>query len=125
MKRILVYVLALTLVANVQAQTKSLKQLKTDFISDKVIEYLGSHQSDSIYRMCGDKFKSHISKEDFENISETQLYPINDYKKVTFIKTIDGINKYKVAGTPELQLLVGLDDEFKIETLLIQPYSED
>lgn len=125
MKTAVANIIIFMLVANTQAQTKTLQQLKTDSISNKVIEYLGNHQSDSIYEMCGDNFKSHISKENFENISENQLYPINDYKKVTFIKTINGINKYKVSGQPDLQLLVGLDADFKIETLLIQPFSED
>ena len=125
MKTIVVNFALLMLVANIQAQTKTPRQLKTDSVSNKVIEYLGNHQSDSIYEMCGDNFKSHISKENFENISKNQLYPINDYKKVTFIKTINGINKYRIVGQPDLQLLVGLDADFKIETLLIQPFAED
>ena len=125
MKVIVANIIIFILMANIQAQTKTLRQLKTDSVANKVIEYLGNHQSDSIYEMCGDNFKSHISKENFENISKNQLYPINDYKKVTFIKTINGVNKYKVAGQPELQLLVGLDADFKIETLLIQPFAED
>ncbi|MEO6843684.1 MAG: hypothetical protein ABI184_00855 [Ginsengibacter sp.] len=125
MKIIVINIALFIFVANIQAQTKTLIQLKTDSIGNKVIAYLANHQSDSIYRMCGDNFKSHISKENFENVSKNQLYPINDYKKVTFIKTINGINKYKVAGQPDLQLLVGLDADFKIETLLIQPFAED
>ena len=54
-----------------------------------------------------------------------QLFPLNDFKHAAFVKTTGGINKYKVAGSPELQLLVGLDAENKIETLLIQPFAEE
>jgi|SRR6185437_949936 len=125
MKAIVAHIVIFMLVANIQAQTKTIKQLKTDSIGNKVIEYLANHQTDSIYRMCGDNFKSHISQENFENVSKNQLYLINDYKKVSFINTINGINKYKVSGKPDLQLLVGLDADFKIETLLIQPFAED
>lgn len=67
-----------------------------------MIEYLTNHQSDSIYRMCGEHFKSIISQDNFESISQQKLYSINDYKKVTFTKAINGINKNKVSGQPDL-----------------------
>ena len=69
MKAIVANIIIFILMANIQAQTKTLQQLKTDSVANKVIEYLGNHQSDSIYEMCGDNFKSHISKENFEKIS--------------------------------------------------------
>jgi hypothetical protein len=37
----------------------------------------------------------------------------------------NGINKYKISGSPELQLLVGLNEENMIQTLMIQPYKDD
>ena len=126
MKILVVNIAFFMFVANIQAQTKTLIQLKTDSIDNKVIEYLANHQADSIYRMCGEHFKSQISQDNFESISQNKLYPINDFKKVTYEKTINGINKYKVSGKPDdLQLLVGLDADFKIETLLVQPFAED
>lgn len=125
MKIIVANIVLFMFVANIQAQMKTLIQLKTDSIGNKVIEYLANHQSDSIYRMCGEHFKSIISQDNFENISQNKLYPINDFKKVTFTKTINGVNKYKVSGQPDLQLFVGLDADYKIETLLVQPFAED
>lgn len=48
---------------------------------------------------------------------------MNNFQNVTYISTTNGVNKYKVAGTPDLQLLIGLDEKNKLETLLIQPFS--
>ncbi|MEO9146239.1 MAG: hypothetical protein ABI237_11865 [Ginsengibacter sp.] len=125
MKKIIILLFSIALFSKTDAQTKTLSELKTDSIGSKVIQYMAHHQADSIYIMTGKKFREKISQDDFKGISENQLYPLNDFKKVSFIKTVSGINKYKVEGSPELQLLVGLDSQFMIETLLIQPYSED
>lgn len=125
MKKIFIILISFIIITKVDAQTKTLLQLKTDSTGNKVIQCLRDHQPDSIYLMAGNTFKQNISQENFKSISENQLFPINDFKNVVFVKTVKGINKYKINGTPELQLLVGLDAEYKIETLLIQPYSED
>ncbi len=125
MKKLITIFLGLSFFISANAQTKTLKELKTDSMGTKAIQYLADHKADSLYNITGSKFQEKIAKEDFQNICENQLYAINDFKHVTFVKTIEGINKYKVEGSPELQLLVGLDAEFKIETLLIQPYAED
>lgn len=125
MKKLIIIFLGLSFFITAQAQTKTPTELKTDSMGTKAIQYLADHKTDSLYNLTGSKFQEKVTKEDFENVSENQIYPINDFKHVTFVKTIKGINKYKVEGSPELQLLVGLDAEFKIGTLLIQPYAED
>lgn len=125
MKKVIIILLGFSFFTCANAQTKTIAELKTDSIGNKVIQYLADHQADSLYDITGSKFQEKISRESFKDISENQLFVINDFKKVSFVKTVNGINKYKVEGSPELQLLVGLDSEFKIETLLIQPYSED
>lgn len=125
MKKIFIILISFIIITKVDAQTKTLLQLKTDSTGNKVIQCLRDHQPDSIYLMAGKTFKQNISQENFKSISENQLFPINDFKNVVFVKTENGINKYKVSGNPELQLLVGLDAKYEIETLLIQPYSED
>ena len=55
----------------------------------------------------------------------SQLKRMGKNMVVSFVKTINGINKYKVEGSPELQLLISVDKENKIETLLIQPFNPD
>ena len=97
----------------------------TDSISMKVIHYLQVKQADSIYAMAGANFKNALSQEKFESVVNEQLLPLNDFKQVSFVKTISGINKYKVEGTPQLQLLVGLDKSNLLQTFLVQPFSEN
>lgn len=125
MKIFCVIITCLIITQSVWAQTKTLLELKTDSIGYKVIQYLRDHQADSIYIITGRKFKENISAENFKSVSENQIFPVNDFKNVSFIKMTNHINKYKINGTPDLQLLIGLDSENKIETLLIQPYKED
>jgi len=104
------------------SQTGNTNQTTLDSISNIVIRYLQAKQTDSIYALAGERFKSQLSAEDFKSISEKQVFPLNDFQHVTYSTTTNGINKYKVAGTPDLQLLIGLDKENKLETFLIQPF---
>ncbi len=97
----------------------------TDSISLEVIHYLQTKQADSIYNLAGEKFRNQIPKAEFENISENQVFPLNNFQNVSFVKTVNGINKYKVEGSPELQMLIGLDKENMLETFLIQPFKAD
>jgi hypothetical protein len=101
------------------------KTKKTDSIAQKVISFLKNKQPDSVYAMSGKNFREKITPENFNSITTTQILPINNFEKVTFVSYLQGINKYKVDGSPILQLMIGLDAENKIETLLIQPYVED
>ncbi len=107
------------------AQTNSVNQKLLDSMSQKAIYYLQQKQTDSIYSMSGESFRNNISSGDFKSIMETQVYPLNDFKNVVFVKAVNAINKYKVNGSPELQLLIGLDKDNKLETFLFQPYSDD
>lgn len=125
MRKYIIAAAALFLAAGLQAQTAQPRRDVTDSIGDVVIRYLATHQPDSIYLLAGNEFKSHLSQSDFKSICETQLFPLNDFKKVSFVKRINNVNKYKVEGAPALQLLVSLDSENKLYTFLIQPFSED
>ena len=103
----------------------SQNQKTLDSVSQKTIYYLQQKQADSIYALAGAKFKSQLGQPDFKNIMEGQVFPLSDFKTVAFVKTVNAINKYKVSGSPELQLLIGLDADNKLETFLIQPFSDN
>ena len=107
------------------SQTNNTYQTTLDSISKIVIHYMQAKQAGSIYALAGEDFKSHLSAEDFKSISENKVFPLNDFQHVTYVSTTNGINKYKVAGSPDLQLLISLDKENKLETLLIQPFSDN
>jgi precorrin-6B methylase 2 len=125
MNKILLLFLGFSFLASAGAQTRTTAEQKTDSIGTIVIQYLKEHKADQIYALAGNEFKQQLTLENFKNICESQLFPLNDFAKVSFEKTENGINKYKVGGSPELQLLIGLDAENKIGTLLVQPYAAD
>jgi|SRR5690242_6105143 len=125
MKKLSIIIIMVVSMQACLAQNTTSAQRILDSVSQKAIYYLQQKQSDSIYAMAGENFRSHLSQEDFKQISMNQVFPLNDFKNVTFVKTVEGINKYKVDGSPELQLLIGLDKDNKLETFLIQAFSDN
>ncbi len=123
-KVILVFVTILMVYAGF-SQTANSYQNTLDSVSKVVIHYLQAKQADSIYALAGENFKSHLSAENFKSVAENQVFKINDFANTSYINTTNGINKYKVSGTPELQLLIGLDKQNKLETFLIQPFTNN
>lgn len=123
MKNLVVLIVAVMITGKCFSQNATTSQSKLDSISTLVIHYLQAKQADSIYALTGTEFRGQLSEANFKSISEQQLFPINDFKNVSFEKNINGINKYKVSGSPVLQLFIGLDAENMIQTLLVQPYS--
>jgi hypothetical protein len=120
MKKIGFTIITVLMMQAAFSQTNSGNQTMLDSISKVVIHYLQAKQADSIYALAGEHFKSQLTAENFKSISEKQVFPLNDFQNVTYVSTTNGINTYKVAGTPDLQLLIGLDDKNKLETLLIK-----
>jgi len=125
MKKLSIIIIMVVSMQACLAQNTTSAQRILDSVSQKAIYYLQQKQSDSIYAMAGENFRSHLSQEDFKQISMNQVFPLNDFKNVAFVKTVEGINKYKVDGSPELQLLIGLDKDNKLETFLIQAFSDN
>jgi len=123
MKKIAFAIIAVVMIHAGFGQTNDSYQSTLDSVSKIVIHYLQTKQSDSLYALAGAQFRSQLSAESFKSISENQVFPLNDFKAITFISTTSGINKYKVGGTPDLQLLISIDKENKLETFLIQPFS--
>lgn len=98
---------------------------KTDSIALKVISFLKAKQPDSVYLLTGKAFREKITAENFNSITNSKIFPLTDFKNVKYISSTQGINKYRVEGTPALQLLIGLDADDKIDTLLIQEFIPD
>jgi|GEM_PF-2213204 len=120
MKKIAFTIISVLIIHVAFSQTNSSNQTTLDSVSKVVIYYLQAKQADSIYALAGERFKSQLTAENFKSISEKQVFPLNDFQHVTYVSTTNGINTYKVAGTPDLQLLIGLDDKNKLETLLVK-----
>jgi hypothetical protein len=124
MKKIVFILIAFTIMHKGFSQTSN-NQTTLDSVSNIVIHYLQTKQTDSIYALAGERFKSQLSAENFKSIAENNVFPLNDFQHVSYVSTTNGINKYKVAGTPDLQLLIGLDKENKLETFLIKAFSDN
>ena len=125
MKKVAFTIITIFIMNACLCQTNNAYQTSLDSVSKIVIHYLQTKQSDSIYALAGEGFKSQLSAENFNSVAQGQVFPLNDFSNTTFINTTNGINKYKVAGNPVLQLLIGLDKQNKLETLLIQPFSDN
>src|SRR5215831_16005491 len=110
MKKIIFNIIALLIVHTGFSQINSANQAVLDSISKVVIHYMQTKQADSIYALAGEHFKSQLTAENFKSIAEKQVFPMNSFQNVTYVSTTNGINKYKVAGTPDLQILIGLDE---------------
>lgn len=123
MKKIAFMIIAVLIMQAGFSQANSVDQITLDSVSQAVIHYMQTKQADSIYALAGERFRSQLTAENFRSITENQIFPINNFRDVTFVRTINGINKYKVAGTPDLQMLIGLDEKNMLETFLIQPFS--
>jgi hypothetical protein len=119
MKVLLIYTLLVFFGTAASGQEPS---KKTDSIARKVIGFLRAKQPDSVYMLTGKAFRDKITAENFSSITTTKIFPLTDFKTVKYISTTQNINKYRVEGTPALQLLVGLDADDKINTLLIQEF---
>ena len=116
---------ALLLFATIaNAQTMDSTAKKTDIVAQKVIGYFKAQHPDSAYALTGKSFQDKISSESFTSIFTGQILPLNNFENVSFVSSTDGINKYKISGTPDLELLIGLDEIGKVETLLVKPYTE-
>lgn len=122
MKKTTLTILAILLLHTAFTQAINNNSSTLDSISKLVIHYLQAKQPDSIYALAGETFRSHLKQEDFKAIAQNQVFPMNDFQHITFVGIENGINKYKVTGPPDLQLLIGLDAANKLETLLIKAF---
>lgn len=124
MKKITFAIIAILIINTSFGQADIAKQNTLDSMSKIVVHYLQAKQADSLYSLAGEHFKSQLTEENFKSIANDQVFPLNDFQKVTFITTENGVNRYKVAGKPELKLLISLDEKNKLETFLIKPFTD-
>lgn len=96
---------------------------KTDLLAQKVLKLISHKQADSIYLFAGDNFKSQIDAAKWRSISEMELFPLTPLPEATFLKSKDGINKYKLN---QYQFLFGaIDEHGKFNMLALQPFKKD
>lgn len=95
---------------------------KTDFVARKMIRLINEKKTDSSYLLAGETFRKQIDAGKWKNILEKNIYPISPFGDLFLISNDQKINKYR---SGQFQFLVGLDQEGKIETFLVQPFKEE
>lgn len=111
---------------DVQAQQPTTPQeIKTDVVAQKLLQYFANKQADSAYALAGEAFKTALPYDKWTAICEKQLYGLMPFRNVTFLRSKNGVNKYKMDGIVALQLLISLDNADKMQVFLIQPFQDD
>ncbi len=124
MKKITFAIIAILIINKGYSQVNIANQNTLDSISKIAIHYLQAKQTDSLYSLAGEHFRNQLTAENFKSIANNQVFPLNNFQKVTFISTENGVNIYKVEGTPTLKLLISLDEKNKLETFLVKPFTD-
>jgi hypothetical protein len=125
MKKLLIVLSAIFMGADGNAQVLNQPEPNINVISQRVIHFMKARQPDSIYALTGTSFRGKITPENFASICQNQIFPMSSFDTVQLVSNVNGINKYKVAGKPALQLLIGLDEFGKVATLLVEPYAPE
>src|SRR5579872_1701500 len=114
-------------ILGVHVSAQSIQQRKNDSVFALVKKYFDAKQADSIYSLAGEKFRQALSKETFQHVAETQLFPVGVIKESSFVSFVNNkVSTYKlIFDAYTLQMLMSLDDKDKLELFLFQPFKED
>lgn len=95
----------------------------TDSISKSIIYLMNAGLWDSAYKATSTSFQKNVPPQTWKNVSK-QLSSLLPFSLPIYDTNLQGVRKYKLqGGGTSFQLLLHLDAELKIETLLLQPYS--
>jgi CubicO group peptidase (beta-lactamase class C family) len=122
-KRLVTLILCLF---SVPVSAQSLQQRKNDSVFTLVYKYFNERQAESIYELAGAAFKKQLSAETFKYIAGQQLFPLGPIRESSLISFQDNkLSTYKLDFNSEnLQLLLALDKNDKLDLLLFKPYKE-
>lgn len=125
MRKILLFIAILTTQTACFSQ-QSTQQQKTDSVCLLLKQYFNAKDVDKLYALAGEDFKKQLPPPTFKQVCDNNLFPLGEMKDAVYEKTMNGVSKYKaVFATVNLNLLLSLDKDDKIQTLLFQPYTDD
>ncbi|MDI9364520.1 MAG: serine hydrolase domain-containing protein [Flavobacterium sp.] len=126
MRLLLIFGCFLSAFTQVQAQQPTtLQEIKTDSVAQKLLQLFANKQADSAYTLAGEVFKKALPYDKWMAVCEKQLYGLMPFRNVSFLRSKNGVNKYKVEGVAALQLLISLDNLDKFQAFAIQPFQDD
>ncbi|MDB5135990.1 MAG: beta-lactamase family protein [Mucilaginibacter sp.] len=105
------------------ASAQSHQQLQNDSVFVLIKKYFNAKQADSIYTLAGTKLKTQLSPETFKYIAQQQLFPVGQIKESSLVSFVNNkVSTYKlVFDSANLQLLMSLDEDSKLDIFLFQP----
>jgi CubicO group peptidase (beta-lactamase class C family) len=119
MKRISLIILLINICLHASAQDQ---KIKNDSVSILVQQYFNAKNADSLYALAGNTFRQNLSEDQFKTICNNNLFPLGAMQ-IQFESFSNNISRYKAAfNSVNLVLLIGLNDQGKLQTLLFQPY---
>ncbi|MES2373341.1 MAG: serine hydrolase domain-containing protein [Bacteroidota bacterium] len=122
MRKILPLLVLITMNLVCLAQTQ---QQKTDPVCALVKKYFNEKDASKLYDLTGEGFHQQLPWETFQNVCNTNLFPLGEIKETIFEGNISGVSKYKaVFATVNLDLLLKLDNIGKIATFIFKPYTD-
>ncbi len=106
---------------------QSLQQRKNDSVFTLVYKYFNEHQAESIYSLAGEQFRKQLSPESFKQVAERQLFPLGPIRQSSLISFVNNkMSTYKLEfDSGNLQLLMTLDKQDKLELFLFKPYQPE
>jgi CubicO group peptidase (beta-lactamase class C family) len=124
MKKILLFTVFLYIGNILYGQ--SIQQQKTDSVCMLLKAYFNEKQDSKIYTLTSEAFKTSLSADAFKSFFVNNLFLLGKINEIVFENYVDGIGKYKAAFVSlNLTLLLSLDHNDKIETLLFNPYADE
>lgn len=97
------------------------QEMRTDGVAQQVLSLINQKQADSAYFYAGDSFRAGVDKASWKSICERNLFPLTPLSPAIFLGSKNGVNQYKIK---QFLFSVGLDQNSKFSTLLIQPYQK-
>jgi hypothetical protein len=121
MRKILTILVLITMSLISCAQVQ---QQKVDSACALVKKYFNEKAALKLYDLTGEGFRKQLPWETFNNICNTNLFPLGEMKETIFEGNTNGVSKYKsVFAAVNVDLLLSLDKAGKIETLIFRPYT--
>lgn len=109
---------------NTYAQNRQLQ--KTDSVLTLIKQKFRLKNANELYALMGDKFKTALTPNAFQDVCNQQLFPLGNIKSdslISFVNNKTATYKLKFDAVT-LQLMLSLDQFNKIELFLFQPYKD-
>jgi len=125
MKLLLIVVVCTLFTKNFAQSPVTTQEKITDSLAQILIRDLNNQETDSMYALMSENFKSSHPYGTFKGIA-TQVSALTPFYNVRYKESNGGINRYRVESKEgPILIQVGLDSINKIETFRLDYYSDD